>query len=100
VSVGIAARETDDRELVHCVHVSSPFLLPGCSGGNRKASGSAPKRSRRALLEGTGAQVSLVSRNLPGEPTKQNGGESRAREFKRSRCPGQLGGQGENGSHS
>ena len=31
-------------------------------------------------------------RNLPGEPTKQNAGESRARGFKRSRCPGRPGG--------
>jgi len=30
-------------------------------------------------------------RNLPGEPTKQNAGESRARGFKRGRCHGQPG---------
>jgi hypothetical protein len=37
------------------------------------------------LMKGPSAACS----ELPGEPTKQNGDESRARGFKRSRCPGQ-----------
>jgi hypothetical protein len=53
VSFGVVAGEADDRELVHGVHVGSPFLLPVCSGGNRTASGPAPNRRRRALLAGS-----------------------------------------------
>jgi hypothetical protein len=41
---------------------------------------------QECIVGGTGAQVSEVLRNLSGVPTKQNGGESRACGFKRSRA--------------
>src|SRR4030095_4364072 len=36
VRVGITAREADDGELIHCVHVSSPYLLPVVPGATEK----------------------------------------------------------------
>jgi hypothetical protein len=62
-------------------------LFRGQPKSERPCSQSKPK----FIVGGTGVQVSVGLSNLLGEPTKQNGGESRARGFKRSRCPGRLG---------
>jgi hypothetical protein len=61
----VVASEADDCELVH-VHLSSPFLLPVVAGRNRKASGSAPNRSRSALLEDRRSRFCGVEKSAGG----------------------------------
>jgi hypothetical protein len=68
--------------LVHGVHLRSHLsaarLFPVATGSRRPRSQSKPE----CFVGGTGAEVSLVLRNLPAEPTKQNEGNSRVGGFK------------------
>src|SRR5436190_9548850 len=50
MSFGVVAGQADDRELVHGVHVSSPFLVPVCSGAIGKQAAPLPIEDRSALL--------------------------------------------------